>query len=73
MSNNANRVVEAFAVSVGDYAGGVLGVSSTVNFYRLLCAYKYAHNDELDKAYQEMLDREIDQVMAAMDAAFANE
>ena len=38
MSNNANRVVEAFAVSVGDYAGGVLGVSSTVNFYRLLCA-----------------------------------
>lgn len=73
MFNKANGVVEAFFVSARDYAGGVLGVSSTVNFYHLVCAYKTAHNDELDKAHQEMIDRIIDQAMAAMDAAFANE
>ena len=69
----ANMVVEAFGVSIADYVGGTLGISATVNFYRLLCAYKNAHNDELDEAHQKMMDTTIDQAMAAMDAAFANE
>lgn len=75
MNNNskANYVVEAFSVSAADYAGGMMGVSKSVNFYRLVCVYKTAHKDELDKAHLEMLDRTIDQAMAAMDAAFANE
>lgn len=73
MANKANRVVEAFSVSIRDYVGGVLGVSATVSFYHLVCAYETAHRYELDKAHQEMLDRIIDQAMAAIDAAFANE
>lgn len=73
MANKANRVVEAFSVSIRDYVGGVLGVSATINFYNLLCAYETAHKDELDEAHQEILDDVIQKAMDAMDAAFENE
>lgn len=71
--NKANGVVEAFSVSIADYVGGVLGVSNSVNFYNLVCAYKKAHKDEVDDFHLEMLNDIIKKAMAAMDAAFANE
>lgn len=73
MSNKANYVVEAFNVSINDYADGVLGVSATVNFYKLLCTYKTVHKKQLDEEHLKMLDDTIQKAMDAMDAAFANE
>ena len=73
MSYKANGVVEAFSVAIGDYAGGVLGVSASAHFYSLACVYKTVHKEQLDDFHLEMLNDVIGKAMDAMDAAFANE